>query len=290
MNTPELISHYTFPGLTEGRTLIVLGAIHGDETCGPAAIRRVMHEIDDGSIVLKKGSVRCVPVCNPRAFEGGIRFAEDNLNRIFKKTENPASYEARLASELCELVDQADVMLDIHSSHAAAPVNLFVDYPTAENEALAAALGAEYVIYDWPKVYEQSSVELDSWTTDRYAYENGKVGILLEAGQHSDQRSEIVAYEAILHTLVHLDMIDPRTELHQVVKAMPVHMTEVFVRDSMEDVFTAQWSHLQRVAKGTTVATRGSGEAIQMKEDGVIIFPKTYAKPGGEWFYLGILG
>ncbi len=135
MNTTELISHYTFTGLSDGPVLIVLGAIHGDETCGPVAIKKIMHKIDDGSIVLKSGTLRCVPVCNPRAYEGGVRYAEDNLNRIFRKSEDPQTYEARLANELCELVDKADVLLDIHSSHAPAPVNLFVDYPTPENEA-----------------------------------------------------------------------------------------------------------------------------------------------------------
>jgi predicted deacylase len=285
----ELISHYTFPGLTAGTTLIVLGAVHGDEVCGPSAIRRVMHEIDEGSIILTKGTLRCVPVSNPRAYEGGVRFAEDNLNRIFKKTDSPATYEAKLANELCELVDVSDAMLDIHSSHAPAPVNLFVDYPTTENEAFAAALGAEFAIYDWPKVYEQSSVELDSWTTDRYAFEHGKVGILLEAGQHSDPRSEVVAYEAILRTLMHFAMIAPRPELDAAQHATPVRMTQVFVRNDMADTFAAPWSHLERVAKGTLIATRGNGEEIRMEEDGVVIFPKTYAKPGGEWFYLGVL-
>lgn len=289
MNTSELISHYTFPGLTEGKTLIVLGAIHGDEVCGPTAIRRIMHEIDDGSIVLKSGALRCVPVSNPRAYEGGVRFAEDNLNRIFKKTAEATTYEAVLANELCELVDQADVLLDIHSSHAPAPTNLFVDYPTTENEALAAALGAEYTIYDWPKVYRESSVELDSWTTDRYAYEAGKTGILIEAGQHSDPRAETVAYEAILRTLVHVDMIEAHAELTPVQKATSVYMTDVFVKEHAGDAFTKSWSHLERLPKGTVVATRNSGEVIKMQEDGVIIFPKTYAEVGGEWFYLGVL-
>jgi predicted deacylase len=289
MNTTELISHYTFTGLSDGPVLIVLGAIHGDETCGPVAIKKIMHKIDDGSIVLKSGTLRCVPVCNPRAYEGGVRYAEDNLNRIFRKSEDPQTYEARLANELCELVDKADVLLDIHSSHAPAPVNLFVDYPTPENEALAAALGAEFAIYDWPKVYERSSVALDSWTTDRYAFEAGKTGILIEAGQHADPRAEVVAYEAILRTLIHLKMIEPRSDLHTVVKSTPVHMTQVFVRQSMEDVFTDNWSHLQQVPKGRIIATRSNGESITMEQDGVVIFPKTYAKPGGEWFYLGIL-
>lgn len=289
MTTSEHITHFTFKGLADGLSLIVLGAIHGDEVCGPLAIRRVMREIDDGSIVLIKGTLLCVPVCNPRAYEGGIRYTEDNLNRILKKTEHPKTYEAQLANELCELIDTTDTLLDIHSSHAPAPVNLFVDYPTPENEALATALGAEFAIYDWPKVYEQSTLNLDSWTTDRYAFEAGKIGILIEAGQHSDPQSEVVAYEAILHALVHFGMIEPRAGLHTARLAVPVRMTEVFVRESMQDMFSAQWSHLERVPKGTVIATRADGTAIATKDDGVIIFPKTYAKPGGEWFYLGVL-
>lgn len=162
MESPHTIEELTFSTETSGPALLVFGAIHGDETCGPAAIRKVQSEIESGAIQLLKGSLHLVPVCNPRASEEGKRYTEDNLNRIFRKTSTPVTYEAELANELCAYVDQADVLLDIHSSHAPSPVNLFIDYPTPENEALAAALGAEFAIYDWPKVYEQSSVSLDS--------------------------------------------------------------------------------------------------------------------------------
>jgi predicted deacylase len=37
-----------FTGLAPGTRLIVLGAVHGNETCGTQAIRRVIGEIESG--------------------------------------------------------------------------------------------------------------------------------------------------------------------------------------------------------------------------------------------------
>lgn len=289
MNQSEnLIESVMFESGTPGPRLLVLGAIHGDETCGPVAIQRVIEEIQSGELVLRSGTLQCVPISNPRAYGEGKRYVEDNLNRIFKKTADPKTYEARLANTLCALVDEADVLLDIHSSFAPAPVNLFVDYPTSDNLTLADALGAEFALYDWPKVYAESTLGFDSHTTDRYAYEAGKSGILIEAGQHTDPRSGTVAYEAILRTLVHLGMLEPRPGLTLAGPAKKVRMTKVFARESEGDVFASNWSHLESVPAGTLIAVRATGEELRTDVASVIIFPKLYAQPGGEWFYLGV--
>ena len=38
-----------------GTRLVVLGAVHGDETCGTRAIERVVAELDAGTLTLVKG-------------------------------------------------------------------------------------------------------------------------------------------------------------------------------------------------------------------------------------------
>ncbi len=98
-----------------GKTLLVFGAIHGDEICGPKAIAEVMNEIDSGKIVLKSGKIIFVPVCNPEAFKQNKRFVDVNLNRVFKKHPNPTKYEEKLANILCDFMGDADILLDIHS-------------------------------------------------------------------------------------------------------------------------------------------------------------------------------
>lgn len=284
----RLVESFVYESGIEGPRFIVFGAIHGDEVCGPTAIRRVMGDIESGSLSLTKGALVCVPEANPEALKTRRRYIEENLNRIFRKTENPASYEERLANELCTLVDESDIMLDIHSSFAPGPVNLFVDYPTPENESFAKALNAEFSIYDWQKVYEENEDGFLSYTTDRYAYEAGKIGILFEAGQHEDPASVQVAYEAILTSLRHFGMLAGEPSTTDRV-ARRVHMDKVYGKHAEGDVFVGDWSHLQILPADTLVATRENGEEIRTTHESVILFPKTYAQPGGEWFYLGTL-
>src|SRR5689334_11572446 len=119
----DAIERFTFNGPENGPKVLVFGAIHGDEHCGPVAIGKIMERIRAGSLVIQRGAVTFVPVCNPRAYKDKERAHKENLNRIFKKTEHPESYEAELANELCTLVDEHDAMLDIHSSFVPAPSN-----------------------------------------------------------------------------------------------------------------------------------------------------------------------
>ncbi len=286
-----LVESYSFNSGSDGPRLIVLGAIHGDEPCGPAGIARIMEKLDAGEITLLQGSVCFVPISNPEAYKQGKREVGENLNRILRKTDNPTLYEAKLANELCALIDESDVMLDLHSSYAPGPVNLFLDYPTDENVALAMSLGPEYSIYDWPKVYEQNPHAFQSHTSDHYAHTAGKSGILIECGQHDNSESVIVAEQSILRVFVHLGMIAAPAGLELMHDAgTAVHMRSILAREREGDRLLKDWRHLELVPAGTPIAQRESGESVVFDTDIVIIFPKPYAKVGGEWFYVGVLG
>jgi hypothetical protein len=67
-----------YTGLGQGPRLIVTGAVHGNETCGTKAIRRVMEELDSGKLLVSAGSVTFVPVVNPLAYAKGERSGDRN--------------------------------------------------------------------------------------------------------------------------------------------------------------------------------------------------------------------
>lgn len=284
------VEQFVFQGkdVAAGPHLLIFGAIHGNEKCGPIAMSKIMEGIASGTLTLQSGSVTFVPISNPRAYQENKRFVEDNLNRIFRKTEAPETYEAHLANELCLLADTADVILDIHSSNADALPNVFVDYPTPQNLALASVLGADFAVLDWPKVYEGNEHGFESHTTDQYAHEQGKIGVLMECGQHDDPLSVDVAEQAILNALAHLGITEKSTaETDTDKEFQSVYMKKVFAMEQEGDHFLDAWSHLQRIPPGTCVAERKNGEQICVDRESYVIFPKTYATPGSEWFYLG---
>ena len=70
-----------YSGQKRGPRLIITGAVHGNETCGPAAIRRAIDDIDADRLAITAGHVTFVPVTNPLAHSFGRRVGDRNLNR-----------------------------------------------------------------------------------------------------------------------------------------------------------------------------------------------------------------
>lgn len=284
MNKRQIEYHSFGAPNTTGKRVIIFGGIHGNEPCGTFASQNIINKILKKDLVIKNGFVTFVPISNPRAQYEQKRFSEQDLNRIFKKSVDPSTYEADLANTLCELVDVHDVVLDIHSSFTPCPPHAFVDYPTKENLAFAKSLNITHIIYDWPKVYEHNPFSFPDWTTDRYAHDNNKIGIVVECGQHSDNQSILEAEGIIVDTLKHFSIIECESALKNT-NPSPIYMDMIFKRDSIQDNFEKEWTHLDRINSNELIATRENGEQILAPYDGYILFPKTFARAGDEWFY-----
>ncbi|MBL8514288.1 MAG: succinylglutamate desuccinylase/aspartoacylase family protein, partial [Betaproteobacteria bacterium] len=113
-----------FAGLKRGHKLIVTGGVHGNEICGPIAIRRILADIERGDIRIVSGQVTFVPVTNPLAHANRRRNGDRNLNRNLAPTNEPKDFEDHIANWLCPLFARHDILLDVHS-------------PTAQNPAFA---------------------------------------------------------------------------------------------------------------------------------------------------------
>ena len=83
--------------MTGAEFLLVTGAVHGNERCGPQAIRQAATEIASGALKLEHGRVVFVPVVNRLADYRNVRFVDENLNRIFKYHSDPKTLEQRIA-------------------------------------------------------------------------------------------------------------------------------------------------------------------------------------------------
>ncbi len=270
-----------------GTRLVVFGAIHGNEPCGPRAIHSIAQKIESGEITLLRGSLLCIPGANPNAYEQKVRQTEENLNRVFRTTESPSSYEQKVANELCAILkSEGDLLLDIHSTSAPGPMSVFTDYPSEKNLALAEALGAEYIILDWPLVYAQNQHGLTSSCTSDYAHEIGIPSATVECGQHEDPEATVRAEKAIMRTLSHAGITDGSKETLS--PAAKIRLTSVEKKYRDGDVFTKRWGHLETVKQGEVIATLETGEHVIAKEDCVMVLPKHHALAGEEWYYLAV--
>lgn len=297
-----------FTGLNAGPKLIVLGAVHGNETCGPNAIRRVIEECRSGKLVIRRGEVTFLPIANPKAYRLKTREGDRNLNRDMREKPLPANYEDRIGNQICALLRQHEVLLDVHSFRGEGEPFVFFGpednrgelepFSQAEAEgAFAACLGVPVVIHGWLDNYARliaAREELnlprlsvtEGYGTTEYMRFAGGYGVTLECGSHDDPASIEVGYVAILNALAHLGLIDapaPSTAGRTV-----IHITEVIICEAEGDKVEGEWKTGDALTKGQVIARRANGEAVTAPEPGFIIFPSATAKPGEGICYFGV--
>lgn len=302
-----------FKALAPGPRLIVLGAVHGNETCGSRAIERVLAEIDSGALVLRGGSVTLVPVTNPLAYQRQQRMGERNLNRNLYPNVQPQDYEDRIANVLCPLLAEHDVLLDLHSFHTAGepfvmvgPKNNRGDLePFAhapQEQALALRLGPRRIVEGWLDTYATGVKRRLERTlpgeraqllstdprygvgTTEYIRTQGGYGITLECGQHDDPKAPDVAWQAIHRALAHLKIVDEAAPA-ATSGIQLLRLTEVIDKYHCDDQFSRAWASYDPVREGDLIGTRHDGATVLAPQDGHIVFPNPTAVAGNEWFY-----
>lgn len=313
MNTAYLKS-VRFQGLKSGPKLIVLGAVHGNEVCGTQGILRILQEIENQQIVIQHGTVTFVPVTNPLAYQKVNRSGDRNLNRNLRETPTPVDYEDHIANQLCPLLKEHDVLLDLHSFQAPGEPFVFLGpenndgplqpFGLSEKEAeLAVRIGPRRLIHGWLETFADgvehrnalaqtaearaSIINTDPCYgigTTEFMRANGGYAVTLECGQHADPHAPEVAYQAIINTLAYLGMIQDRYP-QPVEDIELLRISEVHDRQNQEDVFSRSWVSFDRLSKGDLIATRASGQEMRAPRDGFILFPNAGATPGNEWFY-----
>ena len=297
-----------FAGLDAGPDLLVLGAVHGNEVCGPRAIERAIAACRAGELLIRRGAVTFVPVANPKAYWQRSREGDRNLNRSLAEKPVPADYEDRIGNRLCDLLRRHDVLLDIHSFRSEGePFTFFgpeegsaalrpFRHAAAEG-ALAAALGTRVAIHGWLENYERliairnrlgfppGSIAEGYGTTEYIRFQGG-YGVTLECGTHDDPAAIEVGYRAIVNTLAHLGLTDdaPAPRPEQTV----IHIVDIVVCEAAGDRLEGRWRTGDPVVAGTVIARRASGEAVHAPSDGFIIFPHPGAKPGEGICHFGV--
>lgn len=299
----------SFTGPAPGARLIVLGAVHGNETCGTRAIRRVIGEIETGQLAIVAGSASFVPVTNPLAYARRQRLGDRNLNRNLAPTDAPVEFEDRIANWLCPLLAQHDVLLDLHSFHTAGepfamlgpednagPLEPFTR--SAEETALARRLGVHRLVDGWLDTYaagvarrlaagasaREADVHYGVGTTE-YMRAQGGIALTLECGQHDDPAAPAVAYRAIHNALAHL-RLTPAAAPPAVTGTEALRLYRVIDRNHAGDRLVRDWASFDRVHPGEAIGVRYDGTPVVSDREGYVVFPNPGAQAGQEWFYL----
>jgi len=301
---------YRYSGQQPGATLIVMGAVHGNETCGVKAIQRIMQQLDSRALLIRNGSLTFVPIANPLAYAKGERNGERNLNRNLFPNPQPHDFEDHVANWLCPLLAQHDVLLDLHSFKADSEPFVMVgprnnDGPLEpfqheqQERAWARRLGVRRFVDGWLRTYgagvqrrlsnshEMQTVLRYGMGTTEYMRSVGGYALTLECGEHNDPQSPEVAYRAILNTLAFLGLIDaqePEPVTPENMEALS--MVAVYDKQHADDQFSRAWSSFDPVRQGEEIGRRVDGTPVLAEFDGRILFPDSQAEANSEWYYL----
>jgi predicted deacylase len=277
----------TYHALEPGPALTVLGAVHGNERCGAEAIRRLIADIDAGTLVPRRGILQLVPVTNPRAYEQNVRFVERNLNRYLYPKEEKRHYEDHLDPIVCGVLDATDVLLDLHSYTSPGGPFIFLDPKDPKELAFGTSLGVSDFVCGWSDAFGDGQGSKESQGTTEYARTRGALAVTLECGNHHNADAPDVGYRAILRGMAHLGMLDAGAAAAGSSAAKRcVQMTSVYRRADGAEL-AKPWRHFDPVAKGEAMAKLADGAVISAPADGYIVLPKESADTGGEWFYFG---
>lgn len=200
-------------------SVVVVGAIHGDEPCGARAIERVLLEAPAVNRPVK------FVVANERALERGVRQIDVDLNRNFDGDGDPRDHEHVLATRLAEELAGC-LVLSLHSTQSS-------------QEAFGIVLGGNVEVEDVAhRLPIEALVNAPDPAGRPFALPDARV-IEVEAGYQWSRSAATAAYETIRAFLRATDVLSdtpsrrslPRFELGAPVAKPPADDYEVFVEN-----------------------------------------------------------
>lgn len=190
-------------GAQDGPTLVVTGAVHGDEYEGPAAIHQLFATLDPAQL---RGRVIGLPVVNRAAWQARRRTTPadgQDLNRLFPGATNDAT-PALAHAVFDTFVGNCDILIDLHSGGVRLRhLPMIGWYPGNDRaEALARSFGPEF--YPW-LMFDRAGV------LSREAHVAGKVSLGAEwgGGAALDVAGAAAYASGLRRTLAALEMLPP---------------------------------------------------------------------------------
>lgn len=275
--------------------------MHGNEPAGHVALQRVLQRLEDKKPVLK-GRFYAISG-NVAALKAGMRFIDEDLNRVWKEDNKPLLQASQLNGEhtqeeremyaLYQTLEwisrqhrQEQFVLDLHTTSAASPP-FFIMGDTIRNRHFAELIPVPIVL----GIEEQIEGTLSSFLNEK-----GYVAINFEAGQHEDPAAIDHHESAIWLALISCGCLredqvpDFQYHFDQLAKATkgipPIFESRFRYAIQEWETFRMQpdYSNFQPVKKGEHLANSDDRKLVA-PETGRIFMP-LYQKQGNDGFFI----
>lgn len=256
-----------------GTALFILGGTHGNEETGVLLIEHLRAGFQSGRYVLVSGKV-FLGIGNPRAVELGVRGVEGrDLNRYFTPAHLVRQVEGseteQRAVVLARICDQADILIDIHSTNKPS-IPFICSRIDAEHERLYRWFRYSTVLGDPNYVLAGEPA-----TIDDYMNQSGKVALCAETGQASDTHCLPDTVQSVIALMQDLKILPGEPEIPPVVPEHTYALHTCLRRDDRPFSFAEGCGlrSFEVISAGDCIGSMGE-ENIYASVSGVIVFPK----------------
>jgi len=260
-------------GKNKGPTSIIIGGVHGNETCGVNAIKKILPKlkIDAGKLIIVYG--------NPKAIIKNVRYIDSNLNRLFRPynlliKQEKVSYEYKRVKILKKYLKQSDYLLDIHASFT----------PKSKRFIICEKNASEIVKYLPFNLIVNGFDSIQPGGTDYFMNKIGKVGICVECGYMNDPQSNTVAEQSVFDFLVATGNITGKSKIR---KQNLLKIYKIYKSKTNIFLLKKKFSDFEEVKKGQIIGIDGSREVLSTKKS-IILFAQDTNKIDDEAFLLGV--
>lgn len=195
-----------YRGDEDGKTLLLLGGIHGDEINGIEIIRNAIEKQYFDDII--KGTVIAIPLLNVYGF---INFSRDvpdgkDVNRSFPGSQS-GSLAARVANKLTKFIlPSVDCIIDFHTGGDSR-----YNYPQIRYATAAPDIAELAKVFNPPFIIEKPLI---SKSLRKIAHEKGIPVLVYEGGESTrlDPFAIKTGLEGISNILYHLEFIKEKPD------------------------------------------------------------------------------
>ncbi len=271
-----------------GPEVLLTALVHGNEYSGALALDAFLKS----GLLPSRGRITAA-FCNVAAFErfdaqapDASRFVDEDFNRVWRTVYLDAaghSAERVRALELRPFVNRATHLLDLHSMHEPGPP-LLVTGVLPRNVAFAQKLRtASQVVIDQGHADGTRMRDYGPFSDP----DGARVALLLEAGQHWQAESLLVARNVLMRFLVTAGSLEaasvpPGWQLADATPPAALEVTHAVVADSMEFAFEHDFRGGECVPVASTVIAHNGGKPVCTPYDNcVLVMPSVrQLRPG----------
>jgi predicted deacylase len=269
---------HTFDSGAPGPHVMINALTHGNEVCGAIVVDDLLRRRlrpRRGRLTLAFANVAAYRSFDPSQPDAS-RFVDQDFNRVW--TDAILDDTSRTSSELARaramrpVIDSVDALLDLHSMHEkSAP--LIVAGPLQKGIDLALRLGAPATV-----ICDEGHPE-GRRMRDYHAFgsaDSPKNALLIECGQHWEQRAVGIARDATARFLLLSGVVDADDLPHDWIAPPPstmrvIRVTEPVVATSMDFRFAQPYTGLEIVPEAGTVIGWSNGEAVRTPYDHCVL-------------------